>query len=548
MRRLDLLTNKDINNIRASYNVEVSHGKRHANDVLSVDLWVQECCEKKEENPVLFYKKQGIAEENLEENYFCLVVMSKFQQLMLQKFGHNIIAIDGTHGLNGYDFELTTVMVVDEYHQGFPVAFMFCNRKDMATYTLFFEKIKSKIGVVNAKTFMSDLDESFFKAWIGVMGDGCHSLFCSWHVDRAWQSNLSKITNREKRTEVYKVLKILQQETDQVHFIKSLENSIILMLNDKDTEKFGIYFKNYYGRNYEKWAYCYRQNCGINTNMYLESMHKTIKYFYLERKTVRRLDRGLHVVMKYLRDKSIERIIKITKGKNTLCSRQIFEKHNAALASNYIVETSDQCFNLKKESGEVYVVKKVSDRMCCVDNCLSCKICVHTYTCSCLDFAKKTTVCKHIHYVVINHNQHISIEVNKSDIDRNEFISNIVQKSSYTNVNDKLHIIFNKIQQTDFQQFDDSVIQQINQYLDIVKHLLELPNTSTAQEFPTNVTSVKKSIKPQLRFVSTKRKRQNKSNTFERPTIKEETAIKGGLLGVPQLFISSSPSYDHMYC
>jgi hypothetical protein len=41
--------------------------------------------------------------------------MTNFQKSMLQKFGCNIIAIHSTHGLNNYDFELTSVMVVDEF-------------------------------------------------------------------------------------------------------------------------------------------------------------------------------------------------------------------------------------------------------------------------------------------------------------------------------------------------------------------------------------------------------------------------------------------------
>lgn len=39
------------------------------------------------------------------------------------------------HGLNNYDFELTTIMVVDEFGEGVPVAFMFSNRKD--TYNIY---------------------------------------------------------------------------------------------------------------------------------------------------------------------------------------------------------------------------------------------------------------------------------------------------------------------------------------------------------------------------------------------------------------------------
>jgi hypothetical protein len=50
-------------------------------------------------------------------------------------------------------------------------------------------------------------------------------VFCSWHVDRAWQVNLSKIIDK-KRSNVYKTLKLLQQDVDVDKFVVSLDNFI----------------------------------------------------------------------------------------------------------------------------------------------------------------------------------------------------------------------------------------------------------------------------------------------------------------------------------
>jgi hypothetical protein len=193
---VDLLTSKDIWNIKNAYNIEIVDGKRHPNDATSVDLWVEECYSKDTEyNPVLFYKRQGDVTETygLEKHDFCLIVMNKSQKVMFKEFGNNILAVDGTHGLNGYDFELTTLMVIDEFRQGFPVAFMFSNRKDTFVYKLFFQTIKSAVGTVDTRIFMSDMAEEFYNAWLLTMGSVPHHLFCAWHVDRAWQKNLNKI-------------------------------------------------------------------------------------------------------------------------------------------------------------------------------------------------------------------------------------------------------------------------------------------------------------------------------------------------------------------
>lgn len=224
---------------------------------------------------------------------------------MLTTFGQNIIAIDSTHGLNQYDFELTTIMVVDDYGEGFAVAYMFTNRKDTFVNNIFFDVIKSKVGILKTKTFMSDMSEVFYNAWNCVMGRAEHQLYCSWHVDRAWQTNLTKINSKEKRSWVYKTIKVLQQNIQIKSFLEQLNTVIISLLTDTDTNKFGVYFEQCYSKNVEKWAYCFRKDCGINTNMILESMHKSVKYFYLNRKTVKRLDKGLHAVLEYTRNKMV---------------------------------------------------------------------------------------------------------------------------------------------------------------------------------------------------------------------------------------------------
>lgn len=65
---------------------------------------------------------------------------------MLQKFGGNIICVDSTHGLNPYDFELTTILVIDEFGRGFPTAFMFTNKKDTYINEIFFNEVKRVVG------------------------------------------------------------------------------------------------------------------------------------------------------------------------------------------------------------------------------------------------------------------------------------------------------------------------------------------------------------------------------------------------------------------
>jgi hypothetical protein len=56
--------------------------------------------------------------------------------------------------------------------------------------------------------------------------------------------------------------------------------------DDVKTKDFGIYFKNYYSQRPKAWAFCYRLGLFLNTNIYLEAMHKKLKYCYMHGKQI----------------------------------------------------------------------------------------------------------------------------------------------------------------------------------------------------------------------------------------------------------------------
>lgn len=74
------------------------------------------------------------------------------------------------------------------------------------------------------------------------------------------------------------------------------------------------------------WAYCYRAGMGINTNMKVEAFHRVFKYSYLKGKVNKRVDNCLMNLLKYVRDKYFERMIKLTKGKATSYPRSPQQK------------------------------------------------------------------------------------------------------------------------------------------------------------------------------------------------------------------------------
>ena len=51
--------------------------------------------------------------------------------------------------------------------------------------------------------------------------------------------------------------------------------------------------------------------------MYVEAFHRVLQHIYLQGKSNRRVDKCVHTLLKITRDKTFERLIKLSKGKNT---------------------------------------------------------------------------------------------------------------------------------------------------------------------------------------------------------------------------------------
>ena len=62
-----------------------------------------------------------------------------------------------------------------------------------------------------------------------------------------------------------------------------------------------------------QWAMCYRKNAGIQTNMYLEGFHRTLKYIYMKGKINKRVDTCVHTLLNTAHNKAFERLIKLEK-------------------------------------------------------------------------------------------------------------------------------------------------------------------------------------------------------------------------------------------
>jgi len=69
-------------------------------------------------------------------------------------------------------------------------------------------------------------------------------LLCFWHVDRVWKGHINTTKDKNKREEVYKMLRIAHKEVNKCQFNQLFDKLLEKLLADVETLKFGEYLIN----------------------------------------------------------------------------------------------------------------------------------------------------------------------------------------------------------------------------------------------------------------------------------------------------------------
>ena len=227
---------------------------------------------------------------------------------------------------------MTSLLIVDEFGEGFPVAWCLPNKEDFTTLKLFCQKIKNVTGDLSPAWFMTDIAPQFYDAFCAVFNCEPIQLYCTWHIDKAFKEQLkSKIKNFEIEVEVYKQLRIVLEQTNEKLFDNYLSTYCERLHNSLVTNDFANYFDRYSVPCKEKGGYYYRVGLDINTNMFYKAFHRVFKYTYFKGKANKRVDKCFVNLIKFNRDKIFEKIKKLTKGKLTQKLSMIQARHRNSL-------------------------------------------------------------------------------------------------------------------------------------------------------------------------------------------------------------------------
>ena len=569
-KRHHLAEKKDLDNIRISFGLNDT--QRHPNDQASVRSWVEEW-NNSEGNPILFSKFQGDEPpdgSSLMKEDFLIVIQNLFQKLMAQKFAQKGVCIDATHGTTGYDFLLTSLVVLDEFGEGFPVAWCLSNHEDFTHMCVFFEMVKQNCGVLSPHWIMSDLASQFFNAWIAIMGGHPKWLFCTWHVDRAWQEELRvKVKDTIIAAEIYLMLRAILQQTD-VSVFQEYKSQVLKCLPNLNVD-FAHYFEREWCGKAESWAYCYRKGMGINTNMAVEAFHRVFKYNYLKGKANKRVDNCMVNLLQYIRDKSFDRAIKLTKGKSTAKMKLISDRHNKskAMCTDNVVEDGESRWQICSETSSLTYTILQQANYCMDDTCqVKCEICIHQYLCDCPDSLIHNTICKHIHLLKrylskkeekrstcaaeqVQTKKHEDTQYKKSELqlvashikNKDKFLSHDLA-SQQEAIKRQLLILIEQV--NDCQ--DKDALTQLNKQVTAAHHMfvsMKKHKCSTPLK-PVTSSPANKNIHQQRTFKSTKKKRKRTNEVrFCKPNQDNISALfaldKNGIVSCTHFGTKSSP-------
>ena len=109
---------------------------------------------------------------------------------------------------------------------------------------------------------------------------------------------MNGISDKETAALVYHNIRLLLEENDVNSFSVMLKETMAQLKNSSTTVGFAKYFETNYAKRAEEWAACFRKSSNINTNMYVESFHRTLKHVYMKGRINKRVDNLLHILIK----------------------------------------------------------------------------------------------------------------------------------------------------------------------------------------------------------------------------------------------------------
>ncbi len=348
-----------------------------------------------------------------------IMIQTEEQRDLFRRHPH-VLVCDTTHGTNKYNVCLMVLLVLDQRFEGRPVFYFFGRSESYSFVELALAQARSVAPeeMSSVQVVVADLSRAIIggaKAHFARSNQEVKLINCSFHVDRAWKSNI-------KSEEVLGRLKDLRLEGDRAAFMAKLN---MLHTDYSRSKKHGEAYA-YFSSNYlwdgrvtkpEHWARCMTGGAPT-TSISLERFFATVKSHL---KPSSRLDTSI---------RALDKVNQVLSNKSWRCQEGIAEiapsRAQERFAKSHPRTSTEQIRDISAEEGKEEVLFErcrvipceylVCDRRRCKVTCPSCEkqschSCAHVWQCSCGAFTF-SGACSHIHLAA-----QLFSENNKGELD-----------------------------------------------------------------------------------------------------------------------------------
>eukprot|EP00477_Mikrocytos_mackini_P001762 GAHX01001904.1.p1 GENE.GAHX01001904.1~~GAHX01001904.1.p1 ORF type:complete len:550 (-),score=61.14 GAHX01001904.1:1010-2626(-) len=230
---------------------------------------------------------------------FVLAFQTQDQFKQLQNAQEKYILADSTHGTNRYGYSLITFGVLTKKQNKLPILWIVTDSDSEKVVRFVLENFNlENLIPQKASLLMSDMSAVYINSWRAAINSSISWRFCQWHFKRA---DLKQLVIKEKDSKTRSLIKekfnMICNTTDATVFNKRYRRLIDYV--KKNSTPFHDYFIKYYNENIEKWATHHRLDSKLNTNMFVEGFHNSIKNGYLDGVSNNRLDHLVEMLCEY---------------------------------------------------------------------------------------------------------------------------------------------------------------------------------------------------------------------------------------------------------
>ena len=278
--------------------------------------------------------------------------------------------------------------------------------------------------------------------------------------------------------------------------------------------------------------------------MYVEAFHHVLKYIYLNGKVNKRVDKCIHTLLKITRDKTFERLIKMTKGKKTKKITEIHKRHLASheMTMESVIPIQEGLWEVKSSRNERKYMVALENLVCpekCMLKCNECDICIHSFACTCQDYVVNGNMCKHIHLIVkfrtdkyINKTQQGYVHNRTTELTQlHEAVKSDFAGSDVMEIREQVITKLQRITTLIEQCTDKETLQVVNGQLNTTIGLVKCHSKQYKPVLPqiNNCEPSNKTIKPQRPFFSTRKRRKTATIRVAKPTTLEKELTESRL-------------------